>query len=321
MLSKGTLIELMGSLAQNNYFEGEPLFVVAADEGFYDVIEGNRRLAAVKLLLNPNLATRQKGAVSSVANTADVDSLRQIPCLIYENRESLLAFLGYRHITGVKQWGALQKAKYLKQIQDYNSETSFSDLAKLIGSRTDYVARLLTALALYEHISSADFYKIENLNDETINFSFLTTALSFSNITRHLGLENDRNPQLNNLHTERLKWLVEVMFKETANGQTRLGESRNIKNLATIIGHPQALEKFNTNLSIDDALLWTDEPSEMFRQLLAEAREKLSSSINRLPHAKDVNQSDLETVNDMRDQLIHIRNTIRSRLSSDDSWE
>ena len=45
--------ELAMSIAYNGYFEHEPLFVERTESGELVVIEGNRRLTAVKLLYAP----------------------------------------------------------------------------------------------------------------------------------------------------------------------------------------------------------------------------------------------------------------------------
>lgn len=40
------------------------------------------------------------------------------PCIIYDNEADIIDYLGYRHITGVKDWGALEKARYLDRLYD-----------------------------------------------------------------------------------------------------------------------------------------------------------------------------------------------------------
>ena len=54
-LSDASLIELMLAIGKNDFFEGEQLLVVSEGDK-YLVIEGNRRLSAVKLLHNPEIA-------------------------------------------------------------------------------------------------------------------------------------------------------------------------------------------------------------------------------------------------------------------------
>jgi hypothetical protein len=116
MLAEGNIPELMASIGSSGYFPGEPLLVIPGrTRGTFDVIEGNRRLTAVKLLLNPTLAHNRAKAVQQVADEA-VYRPTLVPVIKYESREQLLDFLAYRHITGVKAWEPLAKARYLGQM-------------------------------------------------------------------------------------------------------------------------------------------------------------------------------------------------------------
>src|SRR5687767_14689436 len=64
MLRDATIIELMGSIGELGYFPGEPLLVAKTNKkGVFEVVEGNRRLTAVKLLREPELAPVRKKAV------------------------------------------------------------------------------------------------------------------------------------------------------------------------------------------------------------------------------------------------------------------
>src|SRR5690606_14155329 len=117
-------------------------------------IEGNRRLASCKLLNNPSLASVKTKSVINVVETTDSKNIPQkVPAFIFDKREDILAYLGYRHVTGVKSWGALPKAKYLFELfqlikENISLKEKCQLLAKQIGSRGDYVLRLLTSYQL-----------------------------------------------------------------------------------------------------------------------------------------------------------------------------
>ena len=117
MLQDAGLVELMGSIAVNGFFPAEPLLITPADTGTgYWVLEGNRRLAAVKLLLEPERAPRRKAAVAmTAAEVTDHDALRRLPCVEFASRREVLDYLGYRHITGIKEWEPAAKARYLRE--------------------------------------------------------------------------------------------------------------------------------------------------------------------------------------------------------------
>jgi len=113
MLKEATLIELMGSIGETGYSMGEPLLVVPKqdDNTHYYVVEGNRRLAAVKLLSNPETAPIRKVQVKEAAESTKHKPL-ELPAIVYPQRADITYYLGYRHITGVKPWDPLAKAKY-----------------------------------------------------------------------------------------------------------------------------------------------------------------------------------------------------------------
>jgi len=189
-----------------------------------------------------------------------------LPVLIFEDRSEILGYLGYRHVTGIKQWDPLAKARYLEQLKqtmDGEPSSKYKTLAKMIGSRADYVAKLLTGLALYDQIEENGFFGFD-LKAEDIDFSLLTTALSYSNIVTFLGLPGSTEPSLPGLKEESLKDLTSWMFKEVGEGKTRLGESRNLKSLNRIVHYQKALDSFRAGKSLKEAELLTEMPAEIF---------------------------------------------------------
>ena len=54
LLDQADLMELVESIAANGYLDLEPLFVIE-EKGEKVVVEGNRRVAAIKVLTDPDL--------------------------------------------------------------------------------------------------------------------------------------------------------------------------------------------------------------------------------------------------------------------------
>lgn len=318
MLSDGTLIELMGSIGERGYFPGEPLLVEGKiDKDFYEVIEGNRRLAAVKLLHNPDLAPRRKKSVRAAADTSThkPDSL---PVIVYEHRDEILNYLGYRHITGVKEWDPLAKAKYLEQLrgtlEEQDPKKQHRILAKTIGSRADYVARLLTGLGIYDEIADQDFFGVKGLDEDSINFSVLTTALNYINIAEFLGLQSGSDPSLEGLDQEKLEELTDWMFVENSERRTRLGESRKLKELSAIVKNNDALTAFRQGTALTDAHLLTEAPAEAFRKAVFEARERLKSARNQVHMIDDPTQADVNTLGEIERIARLVKRAIEDEL-------
>ncbi len=321
MLSDATILELMGAIGVRGYFAGEPLLVVpeSKQQGRYIVVEGNRRLAAVKLLREPKLAAIRQKAVQKISDEAH-NRPDELPVLEFAKRDEIILYLGYRHVTGIKEWDPLAKARYLDQLalktKGPYSQKKFQELARAIGSHWDYVARLLTGLAIYRLIEKKNFFDIENLDENTIDFAVLTTALSYENIVRFLGLESATEPGIKGLKGSELEELTIWLFEEDENGQTRLGESRNLKNLNRIVANTAALKAFRAGYSIHQADLLAGAPKEIFQSALHDSKKSLETARDQMHLIDQPEQTDADVVDDISKLAHLLREWIRTKLGN-----
>lgn len=319
MLRDATLIELMGSIGMQGYFPGEPVLVVkhATGEKFV-VVEGNRRLAAAKLLMNPDLAPVRKNKVASVSQESE-QKPSELPVLVYDSRDEIIDYLGYRHITGIKEWDPLAKAKYLEELYARSDATTgeekFRELAKTIGSRANYVGRLLAGLAIYRTIAKADFFGIDDLTEETIDFSLITTALSYDNIVRFLGLATAADPALKGLNSKRIEELTHWVFERDDSGKPRVAESRNLRELSAVVETEDALERFRAGLSLKDAAMLTKLPTEVFRSSISEARSKISLARDQSHRIDEPRVADLTTLDEVATIATDLKTVIEKRIA------
>lgn len=286
MLEEGKVTDLMQSIGQQDYFSGEPLMAIPSTkhQGKFEIVEGNRRLAALKLLRNPELAPIKQTSVEAIVREAQFKPT-EAPVIKYDQRADVIQYLGYRHITGVDQWDSLAKARYLNQLLGLYPNENYGDqlriLSKTIGSRSDYTHKLLTGFALYKDIEGANFFGIPGISEESFSFSVLTTALSYKGIAEHIGLGTGLNRfDATVVHRSHLKELTEWLFKETAEGRTRLGESRNLRTLNAVVLSKRAIEEFRKGRSLEEARLLTDEPKQVFSAAI-------DHSLRRLKDARD----------------------------------
>ena len=298
MLRDESLIELMKSIGQTRYSASEPLLVVPESEK-YIVVEGNRRLAALKLLSNPELAVIRRKSVDEVINEKRY-SPELIPCIQYGERAEILDYLGYRHITGVKNWGALEKARYLQQLYERHigavgEEHIFSVLAKMIGSRRDYVAKLLTSYALYERANDKAYFGIE-IDEKDVDFSLLSTALGYENIYKFIGLESSGDIKGNHVDDSNYGFLFHCLYDPAK----KIHESRELKQLSNVIGNPEALAQYKAGTPLQIAAYYTSEPVETFKQLINDAYTTLKSA-----------SGSVERINPAEDELDYIENKLQ----------
>ena len=279
MLDDAGLLDLMGSIAKQGFFPGEPILVSPGSGDKWCVVEGNRRFASALLLQEPGLAPTSKRQVKELALEAkSADSfVDKLPTLVFAQREMILSHLGYRHVTGIKEWDPLAKARFLSQrfaYEDGDNVDRFRSLARSIGSRSDYVGRLLTSLALYHIMESNSFFGISGLNAATIDFSLITSVLAYTNVVAYLGLSSSQDMDVANINRERLEFLTRFVF-EKIEGRTRLGESRNIRVLADVLDTPKALRALENGASLRAASQLTDAGAQAFRTLVSSAKESI----------------------------------------------
>lgn len=307
MLEDAGLIDLMRSIAAQGFFVGEPLLVVREDDGGYLTIEGNRRLAASKLLDDPSKAPSRRRAVAAVADSA-IEVPSKLPLLVFENRPAILKHLGYRHVTGIKEWEPLAKARFLRQRYDEvaSADNALRDVARTIGSRADYVGRLLVALKLYEIAEGKDFFGIEELTEDSIDFSLITSVLAYSPLVQFIGLNTAQDVDGDTVDVGALEFLLKVIF-ERIDGVTRLGESRNIRLLADIVESPAALNALREGDSLVDAHALSEKAELGFSSLLVAAEKSLRRALPLRPSGS-LTQADSSKVENIHEILESITN-------------
>jgi hypothetical protein len=154
MYRTAVLDELGTSFADNGYFEHEPLLVTKDDAGWV-VLEGNRRLAALKILLQTPEAAEAGLQFDVDLDSARREALEQVPCYVVSGRDEVRKYLGFRHIGGIKTWGPEAKARYVVDEVDRAAEARetrpFLTVARRVGSNTQSIRSSYIALLLLRH--------------------------------------------------------------------------------------------------------------------------------------------------------------------------
>lgn len=319
MLDVENLPDLMRSIGQKGYFAGEPLLVVKESNGRYTVVEGNRRLAAVKLLNGEILPPkRRKNSIAEIRDGTAETPPTELPCLVFLNQKEILRDLGYRHITGIQEWDSLSKAKYLLKLRDaFYSKLARTEqlraMANDIGNSPTTVAQLLTGLALYEKAENANFFGLP-IQATDIEFSYITTALNFKAISTWLGLKSRTDMDIQNLIDDNLQSLFAWMFSKDQQGRTILGETRNLKTMAAIVASPDAIKVLVDTGELDDAFLYSEGPQAALEQAMCQAEQRLRVVLNMIFKKQPFTQGHLGQAETLFDQAKSIRNHLREKL-------
>lgn len=259
LYERESLDELVMSFVENGYFPEEPLVAVLDQESSkYVVVEGNRRLATLKLLLD--LSLQDKLGVTGWPELTDEQRARldPVPVVVHENRTDVLPFLGFRHITGAKKWAPFQKARFVAQLVDENFD--LATIQELMGDSTQAVKKLYQQFTVFEQIRLETELDTEPIRQR---FSLMEVALGQRAIKAHLGLPRglptgkDPNP-VPEENLDKLTEVVQWIFGSRTHAPV-VAESRDIsQRLAKVIASKEALERLRETRDLDLAYELTD---------------------------------------------------------------
>ncbi len=304
---KYSIEELMMSIGENGFFLGEPIIAIR-DKDKYIVIEGNRRLTAVKLLSNPGLINRP--TFQQIAEEAKQEPPVELPVVVFDSRELVTNYLGHRHITGVKSWSSFAKARYLFSLyciqlgQGKEKDESIRAVARIIGSRRDYVLRILGSLAVCKIIENNNYFDFENVGEHNLPFSVFYTAFQRSEIREYVGYPDFFSDDNESVNLDNLKNLTEWFCVKKPGGGTVLVNPGNLENLANILDDEKARVELENGASIDEAIMFTGTYIDEFSKGLHTIKRGLSQLNYRVAEIEF--DDDLDSL--IRDVLRQVRN-------------
>ncbi len=184
------VLDLARSIAQQGYFPNE-LLVVYREAGGTIVVEGNRRLAALKLLQNPDLAPSKHG--KRVRTLADMcrNKITKVPVIISPSREAAIPLIIARHDgEAVKKWTPLMQARFVQGLIDQG--LSIADVAAQTGLGNNQVLRHFRNSKLSDVIQSLEIPEaVREIvgNPRKFPFSTLERLVDYSAVKTALMLE------------------------------------------------------------------------------------------------------------------------------------
>jgi hypothetical protein len=277
--------EIVDSISANGFFREEPIIVIPKDpkktdpqKDKFTVVEGNRRLAAVRLLIDEKLR-KSVGAKGIPAPDQKLRrDLERIPAGIYPERKYVWAYLGFRHINGPKPWDALGKAQFVARIYEDQGLT-LEQIAKQIGDRNVTVKRLYRGYTLLRQAERAGFNR-EDANAYRFFFSHLYTAADQTEFQEFLGIDSENSLRKDPVPKRRLKELRELMlwiYGSKTKGKEPLVQSQypDINTLREVLRAPEGVAALRAGYSLERAHEISIGDPQRFREAMVQARENL----------------------------------------------
>lgn len=287
--------ELVMSIIASGFFQHEPLIITEESEQ-YVVIEGNRRLAAVKLLSNPDLAASLSITVPSI-NDKQREGLQDLPCLV-EDREAAWRYLGFKHINGPAKWGSYAKSQYIADVhQIYN--IPLQQIAEQIGDTHNTVQRLFQGLMVIQQAEKWGVFVREDRWQRHFSFSHIYTGITYPGISSYIGLNLENNedpepvpPDKKDKLGELCLWLYGSKRKQTA--PVIQSQNPHLRQLDAVLNNPAATVHLTNTKDLQGAFTESRPISNRFEEYLVAARDNLRNARAILSEGYDESDTLLE---------------------------
>lgn len=286
MIDRFKVEELAESIVKSGFIGFDPILAYNGENSVI-VLEGNRRLAAIKLLLNPELApeasVRTWQALSRPLCPDERSALERIKVTVFPNRKdvSVRAYIGFRHVTGVLQWQPLEKAAYIADLLEGEGWT-YSEIADRLGSYPRHVERHYVAHQIVVQALDTEIDGAYSMRD---SFGVLMRALQAAGVREFIGVEFPNQPAESKVpvpdsKTENFRLFVRWTFG-TREAQPLLRDSRQLTKWGRILSVPAALGylKRTPNPDFDRAWLKAGGQADSVSNALYTAADRLEESV------------------------------------------
>ncbi|MDE0089510.1 MAG: hypothetical protein OXU23_27595, partial [Candidatus Poribacteria bacterium] len=289
------LEELAVSYLESGFWTHEALLVV--QETLYGqlhlvVVEGNRRLAALKYLYD---AVKGKDVPQKwknlIKNTEVPQELfNRIPYIKVDSRQEIESFLGFRHVTGIKQWPPEQKAQYITKLID-DRDMSYVDVMRKIGSNTPTVRQhYISYRLLLQMEDSLDDFSVEYAQGR---FSVMYLSLRTQGVQTYLDIDIYADPEtaqkpVPETHLDALSKFALWLFGNQQQPPL-FTDSRRVDDFGRILENSQAVQYLeqNSEPNFDYAFQLAGGDESEIVQLFNTAATNVQLALSRVHHYKD----------------------------------
>jgi len=206
---------------------------VATDPPKFVVIEGNRRVTALRWLIQLHENGKETFSEERLKN------LKRLECLVLDDtlapESATLVLPGLRHVSGIKEWGPYQKAKTVHALR--KGGMSPQEAAQSLGLSTRAANNAYRCFIALENMKANEEFgeatdpRMYSYYEEVFKRPDVKTWLAWSDEAEEFS-EAER---INEFYS----WIVPS--GEDGSGSPKLPEAKNVRDLASIVQDENAL--------------------------------------------------------------------------------
>ncbi|CAN5446882.1 hypothetical protein BH10PSE1_BH10PSE1_27040 [soil metagenome] len=318
LLDEYDVEELVQSIMSSGWIDYEPLIVDAKSNIVY---EGNRRLAALRLISDEKLRKTLSYKLPAIPNAPPTPA--RVRARLVQSRAEARRFIAFKHINGPFKWDAYAKAKYAAEW--LKEGESVDVVSRMLGDNHNTIRRLVAGFRVLEQAQKNGF----DMNDRTkkrFSFSHLYTAVSRPAVREFLGIDDDEDEipespvskdKLDNL-SQLMAWLYGQEKKQQPT--VVASQNPNLNQLVRVIENPRALASLIATKRLDVAYEEVEPPASRFKDALIAASKQCESALGLSTHYDGdatllaIGQNLAVTVRNLRDAMVKVSTGIGGDL-------
>lgn len=311
LVAEADVGELVQAIGNSGWQDFEPLVVLRADGR---VLEGNRRLAALRVLRDSSLAAKLGVPVPVPAHPNAVPG--QVRVRYVDSVSEARDYIGFKHVNGPHKWDSLAKAKFAAEWLADDANASITDIARRLGDGHNTVVRLVNGYAVLAQALHLGF-DLEKRTKATFAFSHLYTALARPTVRRYLGLGETPNEALppnpvDNEHVTDLLNLMSLLYGQGDKQPTVIGsQNPDLNRLIDVLESSAATAMLLADRDLSVAFAVVEDPHRRFAELLY--------ALNKSARAAAESLGDYDHDPDLHELALGVQKTVRAIVASMDA--
>jgi hypothetical protein len=251
--------QLVDSLVENGFIDYEPLVVrkKSSANDKYVVIEGNRRLAAIRYL--------RKHLNEYPKRKNDIDS---VPVLIFgatkteDEAKHVRAYLGVRHLLGIREWPPLSKAQFLER--EAAAVGNLDDVLREVRLTKTQARRFLIPYRLLQRAG-----KELPAGEE---FWVLAEALNRAGVKDYIELKTNEALEVTGFSKPKLARVLDDLYgPPSSNGRVsakrKVADTRHLSLYAKVLQTERARDALHVGKDLAEAAIYVDSKEQSLDRL------------------------------------------------------
>lgn len=195
--------DLIRSFMENGFLKVDAILVKKLDDKSYLVIEGNRRIAALKVLESEYI----KGiSLGNLANSIFKEGIEVDVVADISNDSHYLVLMGLKHVSGNKKWDLYNQASLINKLLEQYESRELADMLAISTQRVNQLNKAFLYMQSYIYFYN-EYIAIDSFSPFD-NFQIFIELLSKMNIITWLGVDVTQNKiPINENSSNFFKWI------------------------------------------------------------------------------------------------------------------